>query len=153
MNLLLSDDIHVWRAPSAQIPDKGIVMTKLVGWLMASNAVLFFFGAVQHAGVVIGPFREPRILPATIVETLCGLALGWGAVAVFGPSVTKWRVALITNLVALAGVVLGVRAIAAGAGPRTASNDLYHVIMLVLIAASLVLLFATRSINSSALTR
>jgi hypothetical protein len=29
----------------------------------------------------------------------------------------KWRVALITNLVALAGVVLGVSALAAGAGP------------------------------------
>ena len=79
-------------------------------------------------------------------------ALGWGAVAVFGPSVTKWRIALITNLVALAGVVLGVGALAASAGPRTASNDLYHVIMLVLIAASLVLLFATRSINSSTLS-
>jgi hypothetical protein len=128
-------------------------MTSVLGWLMASNAMLFFFGAVQHAGVAIGPFREPRILPATIVETLCGLALCWGAVAVFGSSMAKWRVALITNLVALAGVVLGIAALAARAGPRTASNDLYHVMMLVLIGASLVLLFARRSINSSTLTR
>jgi hypothetical protein len=128
-------------------------MIRVLGWLMASNAVLFFFGAVQHAGVSVGPFREPRILPATIVETLCGLALGWGAVAVFGSSTAKWRVALITNLVALAGVVLGIAALAAGAGPRTPSNDLYHVIMLVLIGASLVLLFVRRSINSSTITR
>jgi hypothetical protein len=119
-------------------------VSSVLGRLMASNAVLFFFGAVQHAGVPIGPFREPRILPATIVETLCGLALGWGAVVVFGSSTAKWRVALITNLVALAGVVLGVAALAAGAGPRTASNDLYHVIMLVVIGASLVLLMFTQ---------
>jgi hypothetical protein len=66
-------------------------MTSVLGWLMASNAALFFFGAVQHAGVAIGPFREPRILPATIVETC--LVLGSGAVAVFGSSMANgaWR--------------------------------------------------------------
>ena len=56
-----------------------------------------------------------------------------------------WRTALITNLVALAGVLLGIIALAAGAGPRTASNDLYHRIMLILIGASLVILFSARS--------
>jgi hypothetical protein len=56
-----------------------------------------------------------------------------------------WRNALITNLVALGGVLLGIAALAAGAGPRTASNDLYHRIMLVLIAASLVVVFYGRS--------
>jgi hypothetical protein len=36
-------------------------------------------------------------------------------------------------------------ALAAGRGPRTASNDLYHRIMLVLIGASLLILFFARS--------
>ena len=52
---------------------------------------------------------------------------------------------LITNLVALGGVLLGIAALAAGAGPRTASNDLYHRLMLVLIGASVVVLFYARS--------
>ena len=121
-----------------------IGLTRLLGWLMASNAALFLFGAVQHAGVSIGPFREPRILPAMVVEVLCGLGLGWGGLAVLAPPVSKWRVALITNFIALAGVLIGVAALAVGAGPRTASNDLYHLTMLSLIVASLVLLFELR---------
>ena len=45
------------------------------------------------------------------------------------------------NFVALGGVLLGIAALAASAGPRTASNDLYHRIMLLLIGASLLILF------------
>ena len=112
---------------------------------MIVNAALFLFGAVQHAGVAIGPFHEPRIIPAAIVETICAISLLLGAAAVLGQVLNPWRMALITNLVALGGVLLGVAALAAGAGPRTASNDLYHRIMLVLIAASLVILFFARS--------
>ena len=44
-------------------------------------------------------------------------------------------------MVALAGVLLGKAALAAGRGPRTASNDLYHNLILVLIGVSIVLLF------------
>ena len=45
----------------------------------------------------------------------------------------------------LGGVLLGMAALAAGWGPRTASNDLYHHIMLALIGASLLILFFARS--------
>jgi hypothetical protein len=121
-------------------------MRTLAGWIMATNAALFFFGAVQHAGVAVGPFHEPYIIHATIVETICGLALLFGAVALFRNWKRSWGTALIGNLVALAGVALGMVALALGAGPRTASNDLYHRIMLVLIAAAtLVLLSRSRS--------
>jgi hypothetical protein len=43
------------------------------------------------------------------------------------------------------GVLLGIAALAAGRGPRTASNDLYHRIMLALIGAGLLILFFGRS--------
>ncbi len=118
-------------------------MKTLAGWLMIANAVLFFFGAIQHLGVAIGPFHEPRITPASIVETLCGLSLLWGSVALFHNS-NALRVAVITNVAALSGVLLGMAALAVGAGPRTASNDLYHRIMLLLIAASILFLFLGR---------
>jgi len=112
-------------------------MRTFLGLLMIANAGLFFFGALQHAGVPIGQFHEPRILPATVVETTCAAFLVWGGVGVLANTHARWRNSLIANLVALAGVLLGMVALAAGRGPRTTSNDLYHRIMLIVIAASL----------------
>src|SRR6266567_5682851 len=116
-------------------------MKTVAGLLMIANAALFFFGSVQHAGVAVGRFHEPLIIPAAIVEALCGLCLLWGAIALFRSSRKRWRVALIANLVALGGVLLGIAALGAGAGPRTVSNDLYHRVMLALIGAGLLILF------------
>jgi len=108
--------------------------------LMLSNVAVFVFGALQHAGVAIGSLHEPVILPASIVEALCALALSWGAVGVLKQSPKAWRAALIGNSVAIFGVAIGMVALAVGAGPRTASNDLYHRIMLALAIASLLIL-------------
>jgi hypothetical protein len=109
--------------------------------LMLANAGLFLFGALQHAGISVGRFHEPYILPAAIVESVCGVALAWGGAAVLA-GWRGWGMALAGNLVALAGVLLGKAALAAGRGPRTASNDLYHNIMLILIGTSISLLVA-----------
>ena len=115
-------------------------MKQLLTTLMLANAAVFVFGALQHAGVSIGPLHEPVIVPASIVEIICALALVWGAVAVLRQSPKAWRAALLGNLVAILGVAIGMVSLAVGAGPRTASNDLYHRIMLVLAAASLLVL-------------
>lgn len=120
-------------------------MRSLAGWLMGTNGALFSFGAVQHVGVAIGPFHEPRIIAAAIVETVCGVSLMWGAVALFRGWKSSWRIAIIANSIALSGVVLGIAALAVGAGPRTASNDLYHRLMLVLIVAAALILFVQQS--------
>jgi hypothetical protein len=113
-------------------------MKTLLRLLMASNAALFFFGALQHAGIAIGSLHEPRIIPAAAVETMCGLFLAVGAVVVFNQS-EGWIV-WTANMFAISGVLLGMAALAMGRGPRTATNDLYHRIMLILAGASLVLL-------------
>ncbi len=120
-------------------------MKTLAGLLMIANAAIFFFGGVQHVGITVGRFHEPLIIPAAIVEAVCGLCLLSGAIALFRNSRTRWRVALITNLVALGGVLLGIAALALGAGPRTASNDLYHRMMLILICAVILILCFGRS--------
>ena len=120
-------------------------MKTLAASLMMANAALFFFGAVEHAGVTLRSFHEPLIIPAAIVEAICGLSLLWGAAMLFRDSRVRWRLALIANFVALGGVLLGMVALAVGAGPRTASNDLHHRIMLVLVAASVLTLFFGRS--------
>ena len=118
---------------------------KTVAGLMIANAAIFFFGGVQHAGITIGRFHEPLIIPAAIVEAVCGLCLLWGAIALLRSSRTRWRLALITNLIAFGGVLLGIAALAVGAGPRTASNDLYHRVMLILIGAVTLILCFGRS--------
>lgn len=123
-------------------------MKALVATIMILNAALFLFGALQHVGLELGPFHEPRIIPAAIVETICCLSLLSGAAILFGDGALGWRAAVLGNFVALAGVVLGIVALAVGAGPRTTSNDLYHRIMLVLIGVSLVILFSARSVVS-----
>jgi hypothetical protein len=120
-------------------------MKTLAVLLMIANAAVFFFGALQHAGIALGALHEPVIIPAAIVETICGLFLLWGATALLRNSRSLWRAALIANFVALGGVLLGMAALAVGAGPRTASNDLCHRIMLGLIVASLLILFYGRT--------
>lgn len=120
-------------------------MDRLLAVITIANAALFVFGAVQHAGLPLGTFHEPMIIPAAIVETVCALALAWGAAAVLRKSSAGWGTALLGNCIALAGVLLGIVALAAGRGPRTASNDLYHRIMLVLIALSVAILLVWRS--------
>jgi len=118
-------------------------MKVLLGSLMLANAALFLFGAVQHAGMDIGPFHEPLIVPAAIVESVCAAALLWGGEAVWRGRPRAWGVALIANLIAFSGVAIGIVELAKGAGPRTASNDFYHMVMLSLIAGC-VLALASR---------
>jgi len=76
---------------------------------------------------------------------LCRLCLLWGAIALFRGSRRRWVTALIANLVALGAVFLGMAALAIGAGPRTARNDLYHRMMLILIAAVILILLFGRA--------
>ena len=123
-------------------------MRIVLGLLMSLNAALFVFGAIQHAGVEIGRFREPVIVPAAIVESVCAVSLLWGLWALFRGSRAVWRIAFTGNLIALAGVLLGIVALAAGRGPRTASNDNLHRAMLTLIGLSLMALFMARSFPS-----
>ncbi|HEX3745863.1 MAG TPA: hypothetical protein VHW09_18105 [Bryobacteraceae bacterium] len=40
-------------------------MRHTIAGIMLANAALFVFGAVQHAGIAIGPFYEPSIRPAS----------------------------------------------------------------------------------------
>jgi hypothetical protein len=111
---------------------------------MLGNAALFVFGAIQHVGISIGSFHEPRIIPAGIVESICALSLVLGAGAILSRQTRAWLIAVLGNVIAVSGVVLGMVALALGAGPRTASNDLYHRVMLVLIAIALTLLILVR---------
>jgi hypothetical protein len=126
---------------------------------MGMAAGLFFFGAILHAGIGIGPLREPHILPAVIVETGCGLVL---LLAVLGLVVQRsWMAALFANCTAFATVVMEVAVQTVLAGPGAASRpegsffpdgyvyvmngDFYHGTLLALITISLLILCVRRS--------
>jgi hypothetical protein len=83
-------------------------------------------------------------VPAALVETICGAGLAYAAASLFRRTPAARRVTMIANVIALAGVVIGLVALAVGAGPRTASNDLYHRLMLAAIGSSFVLLIVSR---------
>src|SRR5258708_945103 len=92
-------------------------MKRRITALMLADAALFVFGALQHAGVAIGPLHEPVIVPASVVEVLCASALSWGVAAVLKQSRKAWRAAFIGNLVAIIGDRNGC------AGRRSRSTD------------------------------
>jgi len=99
-----------------------------------------------HTGVQIplglAVLAEPTIVPATIVEGLCGLALAIAAFAVFTHKRPAWTAAFAAHAFALGGVLLGITALAIGAGPSTELNTIYHRVMVVALVAVLALLLS-----------
>ena len=116
--------------------------------LLVVEAAIFLMAAFLHTGTPIplgfATLREPAILPARIVETSCGLFLALAAWSIFTVRSWAWRTGLASQIFAICGVLLGIVALALGRGPRTLSNDIYHRIMLVMLVAGVVLLFALR---------
>ena len=121
-------------------------VTTAIGILSAVYAATFFLGALLHLGVRVPlgftVVYEPGILPATIVEGLCGTALAVAAFAVLARGNGAWTVALAAHAFALGGVLLGIVALAVGAGPSTELNTIYHRVMVVALVAVLALLLS-----------
>ena len=126
-------------------PDSRNTLKTVFGVLAGFYAITFFLGALLHLGVRISVggmvISEPTIIPATIVETLCGLALAAGAYAVLSNEMGSWTVIVVAHAFAASGVLLGITAIALGAGPGTDLNTIYHRVMLTALVAGLAVLF------------
>jgi hypothetical protein len=115
------------------------IIVTVITVLMVGEAVTFLLAALLHLGIPLG-FSEPRIIPAAIVEGLCGLLLAVSAYAVVARMTWAWGAALAANLFAVAGVLLGITALALGAGPSTEANTIYHRVILGVLVVVLVLL-------------
>jgi hypothetical protein len=120
--------------------------------VMAVEAITFLIFASLHFGfqIPIGfvTLAEPPIGPARIVETTCGLALAGAAITVLLGSRWGWLLAVGAHLLSAVGVLLGIVALNAGRGPRTTSNDAYHLTILTALAVGLMLL-ATPMVRSA----
>ena len=114
------------------------------GALVVLYAITFLLGAVLHLGFAIPlgvtVLTEPIIIPAAIVESLCGLGLAISGYALFARRPWAGLATVVAHGFALAGVLLGMAALAAGRGPSTELNYAYHLTMLVLLAGGLVIL-------------
>jgi hypothetical protein len=99
-------------------------------------AVMFIIAALAHLQLTLSlGIAEPKIIPATIVESLCALFFIISAYRIFTHKESAWTATFFAHAFAIAGIILGSISLAIGAGPRTKTNDLYHSIMLLLIIA------------------
>jgi hypothetical protein len=119
-------------------------IARAIGVLVVLEAATFLLGALLHLGVWIPlgftVLAEPRIVDASIVEGLCGLSLAVSAYTVFTRRSWAWSATTAAHAFAVAGVLLGIGALAAGLGPSTELNYVYHRVILVVLAAGLALL-------------
>lgn len=108
------------------------------------EALTFFIAALLHSGMEIPilytTLHEPRIIPAMIVEGLCGLFLALSTYAVFTHKNWALTTVIAAYAFAIAGVLLGITALALGRGPTTEANYIYHRVILIVLIAGLVLL-------------
>jgi hypothetical protein len=122
----------------------GNPMRTTVGLLAALYAGTFVLAMLLHVGVEIplgfAVLDEPRRPFAVIVEGVAAIVLALGAFAVFARKRWAWTAVTWAHAVALAGVLWGMLATAAGRGPHTQLNDTYHRVMVVLLGAGLILL-------------
>lgn len=129
---------------SEATPRRRASVAVVVRVLVLGEAVVFLTAALVHLGIHIPvgvmALAEPRIIPATIVEGFCGLVFAGSAYAVFTRKPWAWKATTTAHVVALAGVLLGMVALAIGLGPHTEANALYHRVMLVVLVGGLLLL-------------
>jgi hypothetical protein len=109
-------------------------------------AVLLHVGVEIPLGFAV--LDEPRRPFAVIVEGVAGIALAVGAFAVFAGTTRAWAAVTGAHALALAGVLWGMVAVAAGRGPHTQLNGTYHRVMVVLLTATLILLLLPLGRNS-----
>jgi hypothetical protein len=120
-------------------PGSFTIVVTVITVLMVGEALTFLLAALVHLGIPLG-LSEPRIIPAAIVEGLCGLFLAGSTYAVVARTRLAWGAALAAHLFAVAGVLLGITALALGASPSTEANTLYHRVILAVLIVVLVLL-------------
>jgi len=121
--------------------NRGTTVVTVISVLMVLEAITFLLAAMLHLGIQFPlGFSEPQIIPATIVEGLCGIFLAVGAYAVFAHKSWAWQGAVAAHVFAVAGVLLGITALALGAGPSTEANTIYHRTILVVLIVVLALL-------------
>lgn len=124
-------------------PHRGVAGT-VIRLLVVVDGVTFLFFALLHLGIrlQLGPMvlTTGRIISATVVEGLIGILFAVGAYAVFTRASSAWTWTVLAHVFGIAGVLVGLWAIAAGLGPPNELNDTYHRVILAILVVGLILL-------------
>jgi len=110
-------------------------MRQTIRRFLLFEGIIFVLAGLVHFGVLIEGYehREAAIAENSIaVVLLVGFGLTW-----FWPARTRW-IGLVTQAFALLGTLVGLFTIAIGVGPRTVPDIVYHVAILVVLVAGLV---------------
>src|SRR4051794_33538147 len=95
------------------------------------EAGCFIIGAFLHTGVTVVGRTEAFIVPAIVVEAVCGTVLTLASVSYYNRR-EWWPTAILAaQLIAAGGVMLGIVALAAGRGESSTLNDAFHRTVLV----------------------
>jgi hypothetical protein len=103
-------------------------------WYLMVEVLLFAFAALAHGGIIMPGHENTR---AAAMETLVAVVLGAGVITSFVSPAQTRVVALITQGLALAGVIAGFVMMALGLEARTLANLVVLVIMLITVALGL----------------
>ncbi|MEO3872954.1 hypothetical protein ABGB18_29415 [Nonomuraea sp. B12E4] len=112
-------------------------LRRALGLLSVVYLLAFVCFGLSHAGVALGPLRQPVIVPAVIVELLCAAAMLTGAVGALTGRAWGWDGLIYTHAGALAGVLLGIMAVAFRGDGESALLSWYHGTIATLLAAGL----------------
>src|SRR5262245_27804751 len=109
--------------------------------LVVLEAVSFLVFAVLHLGVRVpvgfGVVRTDPIRDAVIAEGISGALLALSAYALLTGRNWALRATVIAQGFSLVAVLVGIAAIAAGLGPSSLENDVYHRVLAPMLALSL----------------
>lgn len=116
-----------------------------LGVLSLVWAGAFLLSSLLHAGITVDlgimVLEEPTVLPAQIVETVSGLALAVGGLALLTRRSWARAAATTGHAVALAGVTQGILVtITLGRGTSSVRNDVFHWVMVVVLVSGLLTL-------------
>ena len=116
----------------------------VIGVVVTLEAAVYLLAASLHLGVRIplgfATLSEPGILPAAVVEGLSGIFLATSGYALFTRKGWAGAVAVAAHVFSILGVLLGMYALAVGAGPSSELNEGFHRVILPVLVLVLVVL-------------
>lgn len=98
--------------------------------VLAVIAVAFALGATVHTGATIVGWQEPVIVGASVVEGVCALGFAAACCGLLSGARRRGRLVRLAHLVGIVGVLFGMLTLDLELGPRTLSNDVYHLAVL-----------------------
>ncbi len=127
-----------------------LTLDTLLRWVVALEVFIYFGAAYLHLGLPIRlgslVLAVPNaILPATIIETILGLAVAVNLVVLLGGNRRSKAITAGIHLSVLAGVSLGMVALFFRVGPPPSADWTLHYVMVGAIAIAFVLNHRSRA--------